>query len=406
MKSLKRIPLLKDHHTHPYLYAALAHCPDISSVMLKSEALCRIGEGFSGEGIAVVTGWNDSYFAFDEVELDALPPLVVFNVSLHSLRLNAGAREKLVRSFPELVDNFRNNTWIERNASLVLNFLITMKPCNAEQLRAFYHHLAKLGVWHAEEMSLKDEGEIELFREAGLLDRTRFWTDLKTFESLSEDGREQVYGIKLFTDGALGAQSARLAGSYLSGTEGIAVYGDDELGWLISGAFHTGKAVALHAIGDAALDQTVRVLAQVAGSRQGPPETRIEHCQFISRETAFKAKSMGIILSMQPNFSLDSICYSDRLPAGYPLRNNPFRMLLDEAGFIAGRDLIFGSDGMPHGIRCALESALFPPFPSQRLTLDEFTAGYCMPDYRKGHIDLSIDYEGRSVETEVVLNEP
>jgi hypothetical protein len=37
VKTSHRIPLLKDHHTHPYLYAALAHCPDISSVKLKDE---------------------------------------------------------------------------------------------------------------------------------------------------------------------------------------------------------------------------------------------------------------------------------------------------------------------------------------------------------------------------------
>lgn len=405
MKTSQRIPLLKDHHSHPHLYAALADCPDISQITDKSEALTRVMQSISGEGIAVATGWNDSYFTFAEGELDSFPALVIFNVSLHSLLINRAAKETLYRSFPELVEKYRNSVWLEKNAAVVLNFLMSVKPCQPERLRSYYLRLAKLGVWHAEEMSLGDEQEIELFREAELLGRTRFWTSLHSFEAMSEAGREQVQGIKLFADGALGAQSAWLEQGYLSGASGVAVHADQELYGLISRTFRIGKAVAVHAIGDAAVDQVVQVLERVAHGRQGLGETRIEHCQFISRPTALKAKAMGIILSMQPNFSQDSICYRDRLREGYLLRNNPFRMLLDDVGYVAGQDLLLGSDGMPHGIRSALESALFPPFPGQRLTLDEFVSGYCMPDHRNGFIDVSVDYKNGRVEADVVLRE-
>lgn len=405
MRTTVRIPLLKDHHSHPFLYAALAACPDIASVRVKSEALERIGSCFPGAGIGVVTGWNDSYFTFAEGELDSLPPLVVFNVSLHSLLINSGAQEILYDSFPELIDNYRSAAWLERNAGLVLNFLIGVKPCCPGKLGEFYRQLASQGVWQAEEMSLRDSQEIGVFRQAGLLGRTRFWTGSATFDALDASDREQVHGIKLFGDGALGARTAGLGAEYSCGARGLLVYGDAELARLISRAYQLGKAVALHAIGDSAVDQAVAVLERIADQRPGLPETRIEHCQFISRPTAMKAKSLGIILSMQPNFSLDSICYRDRLPGSYLSCNNPFRMLLDEAGFVAGRDLLFGSDGMPHGARCALESALFPPFPGQRLTLEEFIAGYCMPDCHNGHIDASIDYEGRRVDLDVVLKD-
>ncbi len=401
---MRRIPLLKDYHTHPYLYAALGNCVDIGSVTGKSEALARIRERCGEEDVVVVTGWYDSYYGFGENELDAFPPLVIFNVSLHAMFMNAAAREWLALSFPQVVDNYRDGGWVERNAPLVLNFLITVKPCGAEQLRRYFAGLARFGVWYAEEMSLKDEREMELFREASLADRTRFWTSMDTFGTMAGEAREGVHGIKLFADGAVGARTARIGERYLSGEEGVLVWRDDELYDLIVKASFTGKAVSVHAIGDTAADQTVRVLEQVSGSRRGFPEIRMEHCQFISRQAASKAKAMGVILCMQPNFSLDSTYYRDRLPEAYRLRNNPFRMLIDEVGYVPGRDLIFGSDGMPHGVRCALESALFPPFDGQRLTLDEFVAGYCMPDCRNGHIDVCIDCEGKAVETEVVLN--
>jgi len=51
-------------------------------------------------------------------------------------------------------------------------------------------------------------------------------------------------------------------------------------------------------------------------------------------------------------------------------------MLIDEAGFVPGEDLIFGSDGMPHGAAAAVRQALSPPYPDrQALAIDELIAG-------------------------------
>jgi hypothetical protein len=51
-------------------------------------------------------------------------------------------------------------------------------------------------------------------------------------------------------------------------------------------------------------------------------------------------------------------------------------MLIDEVGFEPGDDLVFGSDGMPHGVDEAVRSALEPAHPGQRLSLEEIEAGY------------------------------
>jgi hypothetical protein len=108
---------------------------------------------------------------------------------------------------------------------------------------------------------------------------------------------------------------------------------------------------------------------------------------------------------MQPNFSGDSVSYADRLGARYARQNNPFRMLIDEAGFVPGKDLFFGSDGMPHGAAAALEGALFPPMAGQRLTLEEFAAGYCLPDLEAGWLELSIDPGRKKVGVKVRLKD-
>jgi hypothetical protein len=51
-------------------------------------------------------------------------------------------------------------------------------------------------------------------------------------------------------------------------------------------------------------------------------------------------------------------------------------MLIDHAGFVPGQDLIFGSDGPPHGMEYFLESCLFRPLASQTLKFKEIIAGY------------------------------
>ena len=91
----------------------------------------------------------------------------------------------------------------------------------------------------------------------------------------------------------------------------------------------------------------------------------------------------------------------DRISESYCLQNNPFRMLIDNAGFIPGNDLVFGSDGIPHGIDYALTMSLFPPLQTQKLTLDEFVAGYCMEDMENGFIDISTDEDKPSISYKV-----
>lgn len=106
---------------------------------------------------------------------------------------------------------------------------------------------------------------------------------------------------------------------------------------------------------------------------------------------------MGIKLCMQPNFSQDSSLYEDRVCGKYCEQNNPFRMLIDEVGYMAGKDLIFGSDGMPHGAENALQYSLFPPYSSQILSIEEFVAGYCMEDFSYGFVEVEINKKAQKI---------
>jgi len=394
------IPLLKDHHTHPWLYSSLASCPDIRFVEEKRKALEIIADKCASDEVNVVLGWNDSLYDFSPVELNAFPPLVIMNTSLHYFDMNQPAVDRLSPGFPELLANRGNREWIERNGAQLFGFIMGIMPCTALRLTSFFASLARLGVWYAEEMTMGGAAAIDVFAAANLTSRTLFWADATTCGGLGEEELARVHGLKLFTDGALGARTARLSQCFLSGEKGVLVYTDAELLDLLSWSAELGKAVAIHAIGDVAVDQAVNAVARLG---KGLQETRLEHCQFISRESAVRAKSLGIVLCMQPNFSFESTCYRDRLPGQYLERNNPFRMLIDEVGYVPGKDLLFGSDGMPHGVQYALESALFPPFPGQVLKLEEFVAGYCMPNLENGFIDVAINCENRKIIADITL---
>ncbi len=397
------IPLLKDHHTHTSIYASLSNCIDLSAVRDKKKALSLMKK--STDEITVILGWNSSFFYFEDEELDGLPPVVICNISFHDFMINKPARERLFDSHKDIISHIGDGNWVERNLYAILKFVGNIKPCNDDLVRSFFdEYLLKNGIWYAEDMLLADRKFVNIFQRIGYLDRTRFWADIETFDSLDSEAKKYVHGIKIFIDGAIGAKTAAIKEPFLTGERGILIYSDEKLFDTLTQLSTHNKPIAIHAVGDLATDQIIKILSDIQSSENCIPQIRIEHFQFISKERAETAKSLGIVLSMQPNFNNDSIQYADRLSAKYCKYNNPFRMLIDEVGFVPGEDLIFGSDGMPHGVQCALEQSLFPRFPDQTLTIEEFIAGYCMPDQKNGYIKIEIDEAQKNITTEIVSN--
>ncbi|MBW2368530.1 MAG: amidohydrolase family protein [Deltaproteobacteria bacterium] len=352
----------------------------------------------------IVFGWNSSFFTFEKEELDAFPPLFICNLSFHGFLMNRPARDKFFDSHNEIVTNIDNEVWIDKNLLLIQKFIVNVKPFTIVELKSFYEDLLHLGVFYAEEMLLPDKATLDQFDAAGLLDRTSFWANINTYSSFDKPAQKRVFGIKVFTDGALGSRTAAMAEPFLTGEKGVLLHTDQQLQDMIAKVAAVNKPISIHAVGDLATAQVINVIHKMASDNKTlPPVIRMEHCMFISLANAKKAKALGMVLSMQPNFNYDSLQYSDRLLPKYCLENNPFRKLIDQAGFIPGIDLIFGSDGMPHGIDYALKQSLFPPYDCQRLTLEEFSAGYCMKNMEHGHIDLAIDEENKTLSTEVKL---
>jgi predicted amidohydrolase YtcJ len=154
--------------------------------------------------------------------------------------------------------------------------------------------------------------------------------------------RLRMAGVKLYADGALGSRGAWLKAHYhdKAGERGLAFLDDTKLRNLISRVAMDNFQVAVHAIGDAANDQVLSAIEDVAASYKGDRRWRIEHAQVVDPKDIKRFAQNGIIASMQPVHQT-----SDRLMA--ETRLGPAR--LDGAYawqtiLNAGGTLAFGSD--------------------------------------------------------------
>jgi len=390
------LPWLYDRHSHVSLYAALQGCPDLKG--LAPEAALALLRALPGDRVTTVTGWHSSRLPLDADLLASLPPAILINFSLHGFALTEGARRLLAAAQPELLERQADPEWCERNMERLLVFFGTSAGLTPARLDAFMGSLQRAGIGAVDDLLLTDAAALAVIQASPWSARIRCWTSPAIYRRLAPAAQAAIAGLKLFTDGALGARTAAMSAPFLGGGgRGMLTYADPALEAELAAAHALGKPVSVHAIGDRAIEQVLGVLERLAGQGLRFPGARLEHVQFITLVQARRAKALGLVLSMQPNFNSDSEDYADRLDPGLLAANNPFRMLLDEAGFRAGEDLVFGSDGMPHGVEYALQWTLFPAFPGQRLTVPELVAGYGLPPEGRGRCRLAVDRDRREV---------
>lgn len=112
-------------------------------------------------------------------------------------------------------------------------------------------------------------------------------------------------GGDVFLDGSIGSRTAALAHRYADAdTCGSLRFSDDELLAYFAQAEALGVAAGVHAIGDAAIEQCIRVWERVLAGKPSPRGCRhfIEHFEIANPEHIDACARMGIALSMQPQF--------------------------------------------------------------------------------------------------------
>jgi len=397
---MTRIPLLKDNHNHLFTYSVLSNSTSLFFVKDKNKAL-KIFCKLQPDKMNIVTGWFDSYYNFTQEELNSLPPIIICNNSLHKYLFNNKAKSIISVDFPEWTENNEDQNWIERKLRSILSYLSDYGAFDKSLLETTLIQNMHKGVCFASDMYVTSKNVFEFLSQTDFRNYTEIWTNADIYPAIPKKYKDLCEGVKLFTDGALGASSASIS-HYKSLKKGLLIYTDKEFREKIEEFLSFRTNIAIHCIGDVAIGQVINTL-KATNKKKPDIKIRLEHVQFINKKQAFLAKDLGLILSMQPNFNMDSVIYSDRLTQQYCEANNPFRMLIDDVGFVPGKDLIFGSDGMPTGIAGALQNSLFPPVPGQKISLDEFVSAYCTNDFEKGYINVHIDNLKKKVITEVII---
>jgi predicted amidohydrolase YtcJ len=105
--------------------------------------------------------------------------------------------------------------------------------------------------------------------------------------------------VKLFSDGSLGGRTARLRRPYEGETENVGLWmmPPEDLKAKVLRAHQAGFQVAIHAIGDAAIDLVLDAYeaAMVAAPRPTSPRHRIEHCSLVDEATIARIGRLGVV---------------------------------------------------------------------------------------------------------------
>ena len=189
----------------------------------------------------------------------------------------------------------------------------------------------------------------------GWLGAPRFWQrladeealTLRVWQSLPYDhiGRLEELGfragigddllrigyLKVFMDGTLGSQTARL----LDGS-GVKITGREELAEIVRSAARAGWPVAVHAIGDLANREALDAFEETRdewsslGLRQ-----RIEHAQLLAEEDVARFAELGVTASVQFSHAPSDRDIADRFWAGETGRAYAYRSLVDSGALLA-----------------------------------------------------------------------
>ncbi len=196
----------------------------------------------------------------------------------------------------------------------------------------------------------------------------------------------KVGGVKLYADGAIGAGTAAFYEPDMLGCEGMLIHKPKELERKILVAEKAGFSVAVHAIGERAVDVVLDALSKT----KNPSAHRIEHAMALNENSLRRIAELQVRTVLQPEFlSAFHKTYFSRLKESVARKLKPLRSLTDGGARVAlssDRPIV---DGNPWtGIYCASHREEFGFDPSENIALAEavrfYTQGGAMANGEEG----------------------
>ncbi len=194
---------------------------------------------------------------------------------------------------------------------------------------------------------------------------------------------------KLFSDGSMGAQTALLAAPYADkpDTCGIRIYDPADLKACAADAQTKGFQLAIHAIGDQALRETLDAVEGALGEGNNAVHRhRIEHASLLPPDLLRRMADRQIVAVVQPQFVPSDAWTPDRVGPQRAMWAYPFRSMLR-----AGIPLALSSDCPVErldGFAClAAAMGRAPWSPEETLTPEEALRAYCLGGAYAAHAE-------------------
>jgi predicted amidohydrolase YtcJ len=204
----------------------------------------------------------------------------------------------------------------------------------------------------------------------------------------------RVGAAKLFSDGSLGARTAWLAEPYADDptTRGIRIYDPQDLKNKCADAQAKGFQLAIHAIGDQALRESLDAIEFALKSGDNAVHRhRIEHASLTPPDCLERMAKRKIVATLQPQFVTSDTWTGKRVGARRMPWAYPFKSLLR-----AGVPVTLSSDCPVERLDAfeAIASAVGRhewSGPSEALTPEEAIRAYCLGSAYAGHAE---EYSG------------
>ena len=227
--------------------------------------------------------------------------------------------------------------------------------------------------------------------------------DVEVFCQTLDVERVRSFGLQriggdIFIDGSFGSRTAALYEPYADAPNeyGCLYFDTDEIEEFILNAHNANLQIALHAIGDRAIEQVLNGYKKALNINPRPHRHRIEHFELASDKQVEMAAELGIIVSMQPayeiNWGFPGQMYEERL-GRYRARNtNRFSFLLKKGLIIAGGS---DSDVTPISPLAGIHAAVNHPKEEYSVGVGEafdmftYNAAYALNEEKvKGSLEL------------------
>jgi len=208
--------------------------------------------------------------------------------------------------------------------------------------------------------------------------------------------------LKMLGDGSLGSRTAHLSRPYADapGTSGFSLFSAEHMDAMVSLAHERGMQIAIHAIGDACLDQVLAAVGRALEAHPRPDHRHgVVHCQISRAEQLRRIAELGLHVYAQSIFlDYDNHMAADRVGPELAATSYCWKTLMDAGVSVSnGSDCPVELPDVMEGMECAVTRTSLdgtgPYLPEEAFTvaeaLDSFTirgAEASFEEDRKGRI--------------------